>query len=361
MTPHSTARSRKIQKAVKSGQVRQFTGNDYSRLDGEGRRLGGVRLVGRHGSAARRQQVPAVRLSPKSGGGIWTDNMLIPKHGDAYLASVYMNFVYDPKIAAEIDGYVNYICAVLGADKVLAEDRSRRGEEPPDLPDAGDAEAVAPVRPEGALQPGLQAEVAEAAGSLSPAPPRARGSVLHRHRWLTPYLLLAPGLAFLALFFLVPLGFLGHQSLETQNPIDFTNSFNWAWHNYSDALTTYHTQLRPFVRVRGNRDRDRAPAQLSARVLDRVPRRTLEEPVPADDHRPILRHLPDPDARVGDDPGRPGAGRALSPLRAPDQRDRRQRPAARDADRGRRRYHLQLPAVHGAPALCLRWSRSTRG
>ena len=67
--------------------------------------------------------------------------------------------------------------------------------------------------------------------------------MLHRHRWLTPYLLLAPGLAFLALFFLVPLGFLGHQSLETQNPIDFTNSFNWAWHNYSDALSTYHPQL----------------------------------------------------------------------------------------------------------------------
>jgi spermidine/putrescine transport system permease protein len=78
---------------------------------------------------------------------------------------------------------------------------------------------------------------------LSSAPLRARGSMLHRHRWLTPYLLLAPGLAFLALFFLVPLGFLGHQSLETQNPIEFTNSFNWAWHNYSDALSTYHPQL----------------------------------------------------------------------------------------------------------------------
>jgi spermidine/putrescine transport system permease protein len=67
--------------------------------------------------------------------------------------------------------------------------------------------------------------------------------VLHRHRWLTPYLLLAPGLAFLALFFLVPLGFLAHQSLETQNPIDFTNSFDWAWHNYSDAITAYDGQL----------------------------------------------------------------------------------------------------------------------
>jgi spermidine/putrescine transport system permease protein len=68
-------------------------------------------------------------------------------------------------------------------------------------------------------------------------------SFFHRRRGLTPYLLLAPGLAWLALFFVVPLGFLGHQSLETQNPIDVTNRFTWAWHNYSDALTTYHPQL----------------------------------------------------------------------------------------------------------------------
>jgi spermidine/putrescine transport system permease protein len=68
-------------------------------------------------------------------------------------------------------------------------------------------------------------------------------SFFHRHRGLTPYLLLAPGLAWLALFFVVPLGCLGHQSLEKQNPIDFTYTFTWAWHNYSDALSTYHPQL----------------------------------------------------------------------------------------------------------------------
>ncbi len=68
-------------------------------------------------------------------------------------------------------------------------------------------------------------------------------SFFHRHRGLTPYLLLAPGLAWLTAFFLVPLGFLGHQSLEKQNPIDFTYTFTWAWHNYSDALSTYHGQL----------------------------------------------------------------------------------------------------------------------
>ena len=37
---------------------------------------------------------------------------------------------------------------------------------------------------------------------------------LHRHRWLTPYLLLAPGVAFLVLFFVVPLYYLGYTSLQ---------------------------------------------------------------------------------------------------------------------------------------------------
>jgi spermidine/putrescine transport system permease protein len=68
-------------------------------------------------------------------------------------------------------------------------------------------------------------------------------SLLHRYRRLTPYLLLGPGLAWLALFFVAPLGFLGHQSLEEQDPIALTYTFNWAWHNYGDAITTYHTQL----------------------------------------------------------------------------------------------------------------------
>ncbi len=86
--------------------------------------------------------------------------------------------------------------------------------------------------------------MAEAARSLNTPSGRARpAALLHRHRWLTPYLLLLPGLAWLALFFVVPIGFLGHQSLETQNPIDFSNTFTWAWHNYSDALTNYHAQL----------------------------------------------------------------------------------------------------------------------
>jgi spermidine/putrescine transport system permease protein len=70
---------------------------------------------------------------------------------------------------------------------------------------------------------------------------------LHRHRGLVPYLLLAPGLVWLAIFFVVPLGFLAYQSLE-EGSFDFGYSFGWAWDNYWDALSTYDAHLiRSFV------------------------------------------------------------------------------------------------------------------
>ena len=64
----------------------------------------------------------------------------------------------------------------------------------------------------------------------------------HRHRDLTPYLLLAPGVLFLAVFFLVPLGFLAYQSLQSGN-FDVGFSFTWAWSNYWDALRDYRAQF----------------------------------------------------------------------------------------------------------------------
>jgi spermidine/putrescine transport system permease protein len=57
-----------------------------------------------------------------------------------------------------------------------------------------------------------------------------------------PYLLLAPGLAWLGVFFLVPLGFLAYQSLQSGN-IDFGYAFTWAWGNYSTAVTDYRPQF----------------------------------------------------------------------------------------------------------------------
>ncbi len=62
------------------------------------------------------------------------------------------------------------------------------------------------------------------------------------HRRFTPYLLLAPGIAFLAVFFVVPLYYLANTSLQTGS-IDVGYSLTWAWGNYSDALSTYRPQF----------------------------------------------------------------------------------------------------------------------
>ena len=51
---------------------------------------------------------------------IWTDNMIIPTGGSVATASTYMNFVYDPKIAAQIAAYVAYIPPVKGTQEALA-------------------------------------------------------------------------------------------------------------------------------------------------------------------------------------------------------------------------------------------------
>ena len=72
------------------------------------------------------------------------------------------------------------------------------------------------------------------------------GSFLHRHKGLTPYLLLAPGILWLAIFFAIPLGFLGYQSLQSGLFPNF--EFTWEFSNFSDGIRDYHEQLvRSFV------------------------------------------------------------------------------------------------------------------
>jgi spermidine/putrescine transport system substrate-binding protein len=45
--------------------------------------------------------------------------MLIPLKGNVFTASTYMNYYYEPKVAAEVEDYVNYICPCQGANQVL--------------------------------------------------------------------------------------------------------------------------------------------------------------------------------------------------------------------------------------------------
>ena len=67
-------------------------------------------------------------------------------------------------------------------------------------------------------------------------------NVFRRHRWLTPYVLLAPGLAFLAVFFLIPTYYLGNTSLQSGDLFD-GYVFTWAWENYKNAISGYDAQF----------------------------------------------------------------------------------------------------------------------
>jgi spermidine/putrescine transport system substrate-binding protein len=113
---------KRIQKAVDGGQIRRFTGNDYTGPLARGDYSASMSWSGDIVQLAN----PRIHWNlPDAGGDIWTDNMLIPKGGDVYTASVFMNYVYDPKVAAVIEAYINYICPVKGAkEEMLKLDKS---------------------------------------------------------------------------------------------------------------------------------------------------------------------------------------------------------------------------------------------
>jgi spermidine/putrescine transport system substrate-binding protein len=124
----------RIQKAVNSGQIRQFTGNDYTGPLTRGDLAACFSWSG--------DVVQLTVDNPKlvwnladSGGDIWTDNMLIPKGGDTYTASTFMNFVYDPKIAAQIAAYVNYVSPVKGAKEAARKLDPKLADNPLIFPD----------------------------------------------------------------------------------------------------------------------------------------------------------------------------------------------------------------------------------
>jgi spermidine/putrescine transport system substrate-binding protein len=84
-----------IKKAVDSKQIRQFTGNDYAPLLARGDLSAAMSWSGDIAQLGN----PHIHWNiPTAGGAIWTDNMLIPKGGNIYTASFYMNYVYDPKV-----------------------------------------------------------------------------------------------------------------------------------------------------------------------------------------------------------------------------------------------------------------------
>jgi spermidine/putrescine transport system substrate-binding protein len=99
--------------AVDDDQIRAFTGNDYTGPLSKGDVWASIAWSG--DITILQPDNPNLTFTiPDAGGMTSVDTMVIPTGGDVYTASTFMNFFYDPKIAAQVTAYVAYISPVMG-------------------------------------------------------------------------------------------------------------------------------------------------------------------------------------------------------------------------------------------------------
>jgi spermidine/putrescine transport system substrate-binding protein len=109
----------KIKQAADSGQIRRFTGNEYIKNLPKGDTWV---AMGWSGDAVQLQKDnPNIEfVMPKEGCMLWSTSMEIPIGApNPQAAQALMNFVYDPKVQADIAEYVNYVTPVKGVKEIL--------------------------------------------------------------------------------------------------------------------------------------------------------------------------------------------------------------------------------------------------
>ncbi|CAB4693717.1 unannotated protein [freshwater metagenome] len=126
----------KIQKAVDSGQIRKFTGNEYAPDLAKGNIAACVAWSGDVIQLqAKNDKIKYV--IPDAGAMLWSDNMEIPNNAKHKKnAEAWINYYYDPKVAAQVAAYVNYICPVDGAQEEAAKIDPALANNPLIFPDA---------------------------------------------------------------------------------------------------------------------------------------------------------------------------------------------------------------------------------
>ncbi|MDQ2676259.1 MAG: spermidine/putrescine ABC transporter substrate-binding protein [Actinomycetota bacterium] len=125
----------KIGEAADSGQIRKFTGNDYTRDLANG---DVVAVIGWSGDAVQLQaDNPDIQfVMPDEGCMIWGDNMVIPVGAPNPTAAYeWMNYVYEPENQAQIADYNYYLTPVDGTKEVLEEQGSDAAESDLVFPD----------------------------------------------------------------------------------------------------------------------------------------------------------------------------------------------------------------------------------
>ena len=104
-----------LHKAVKGGQVRAFTGNEYIQDLTAGNI---VACEAWSGDVIQAQfDNPDIKfVVPEEGLSLWSDNMLVPNKSEHQTnAESWIDYYYEPEVAAKLAAWVNYICPVEGA------------------------------------------------------------------------------------------------------------------------------------------------------------------------------------------------------------------------------------------------------
>jgi spermidine/putrescine transport system substrate-binding protein len=107
----------KIDAAADSGQIRSFTGNNYT----EDLTAGNiVAAIGWSGDASIIENPDAEWIMPAEGCVLWSDNMVIPVGAPNTAAALgWMEFVYEPEVAADLAEYITYIPPVEGVKELV--------------------------------------------------------------------------------------------------------------------------------------------------------------------------------------------------------------------------------------------------
>lgn len=107
----------RLTKANKDGQFRAFTGNSYVQDLAAGNVLA---CEAWSGDIANAGDENLVWLPPEEGIMIWADNMIVPNLATHKAnAEKWINYYYEPEVAAKLADYNSYICPVKGAQQAM--------------------------------------------------------------------------------------------------------------------------------------------------------------------------------------------------------------------------------------------------
>ena len=338
-----------IDTAVKAGWVRQVKGNSYTEDLAGGGAVLAMGWSGRHLTLSVPDQTKTqdFQWALAERGRDALDGQHGHPEGLAEQGSWrehWIDFYYDPKNAAAIEAYVNYVCPVVGARDVMLtidpelannplifppEDwlarlhqfRATTAEEESRL-DRGLHQGHGPLGTDDASRDQLRVD--------RPVRPAGAGPALARRLLHLPGDPDVPGLA-----------------VDRQRPGRVPADVELG--DLPGGVPGVLAVDRPLDRVRRPRHDPRLRARLPARLRDRLPRRAPTRTCCCSSSSPRSSRA----SCCGPSPGRSSSsddGLVLGPLK--DDRDHPGRlPAAGHAGRRHRRHHLQLPAVHDPAAV----------